>query len=73
MPKYRRLDINFHEVKNGADGIKRFPWDTMKVSALYDLRDQLDDQNHTAREILAVLRRMDRRMQASMLLRRGRR
>ena len=72
MPKYRRLDCNFHEGQKGPKSTTHSEF-TFTVSALYDLRDQLDEQNLLARQILTVLKRMDRRMQASMPLRRGRR
>ena len=69
MPKYRNIDVNFADAKVEPNGGKTFPWETLNLSALYDLRDELHASREAQTEILRVLRRMDRRMAKHMPLR----
>lgn len=67
MPQYRDLNPNFADAEM-TGGKKVFPWETLNLSALYDLRDALRASNATQSEILRVLRRMERRMAKHMPL-----
>lgn len=61
MSRHRNLQVDLPEPKLNDRGAKIFGWDTIKVAALYDLRDELQEQNRLQREILYTLKRMDRR------------
>jgi len=63
MARHKDCSINLPEVKNNTRD-----WESIKVGFLWDLRDELKEQNRLARDQLDVLRRIDRRLAKYMPL-----
>ena len=63
MARYKDNVINLPEGKNNTRD-----WESIKVGFLWDLRDELKEQNQIARDQLSVLRRIDHRLAKHMPL-----
>jgi hypothetical protein len=67
MPRHKNLTVGLPEPTETSSK-RTYTWDTIKVAALYDLRDELQESKMLQQDILAVLKRMDRRMAKHMPL-----
>lgn len=69
MPRLKDLTVSLPAPTPDAYGVLIHQWDSIKVAALYDMRDELKENNRLQREILRVLQRLDRRVQRHAPLR----
>lgn len=61
MPRFKDVGWALPSVEQNPHQAK--DWATARMAVLMDLRDQAQEQTHLQREQLAVLKRLDRRMQ----------